>query len=85
MFGVCQLVIMSLAKRGPHCRFLVSYIVCMTCNAELNDLRRKITCWRKSYVSVERILVCNVIENLTEHGKRCLPCSNTKGVIDTLS
>ena len=37
---------------------------------KLNNLR-KLTCLRKSDVSVERILVCNVIENLAEHGILC--------------
>ena len=30
---------------------------------------------RKSEVSVEKISVCNAIENLAEHGIHCLPCS----------
>ena len=34
---------------------------------ELNDLR-KITCLRKSEVSVERISDCKVIEKMVEHG-----------------
>ena len=33
----------------------------------INDLR-KFICLRKSEVSVERISVCNVTENLAEHG-----------------
>ena len=36
-------------------------------DSELNDLR-KIICLRKSESSVERISVCNVIENVAEHG-----------------
>ena len=40
---------------------------------ELNDLRKKNICFRKSEVSVERILVCNVNEKLEEHGINCLP------------
>ena len=35
----------------------------------------KIICLRKSEVSVEKKSVCNVIENLVEHGIHCLPCS----------
>ena len=54
-----------------------------TCNTELNGLRT-IICLRKSEVSVERILVCNVIEKLVEHGIHCLLCSNTSDVIDLL-
>ena len=38
-------------------------------------------CLRKSKVIVERISVCNVIENLAEHGIHCLPCSYTNDVI----
>ena len=41
-------------------------------NTELSDLR-KIICFRKSKDSVERISVCNVIENLVEHGIHSLP------------
>ena len=37
---------------------------------ELNDLR-KINCLRKSEVSVERISVCNVTENLAENSIHC--------------
>ena len=36
-------------------------------NMELNDLRIIIYC-RKSEGTIERISVCNVIENLVEHG-----------------
>ena len=36
-------------------------------NTELNDLV-KIICLRKPEVSVERISVCNITENLAEHG-----------------
>ena len=43
-------------------------------NTQLHDLRI-IICLRKSEVIVERISVCNVIENLMEHGKHCLPCA----------
>ena len=42
----------------------------------LNNLR-KIICLRKSEVSVERISVCNVTENLLGHAIHCLPCSYT--------
>ena len=49
---------------GLHCTY----------NTELNDLN-KIICLRKISVSVERISVYKVIENLAEHGKHCLPCS----------
>ena len=34
---------------------------------ELNDLR-KIICLKKSEISIERITVCNVTENMAEHG-----------------
>ena len=43
---------------------------------ELNDFR-KITCLKKSENSVERISLCNVIENLADYGIRCLSCSYT--------
>ena len=46
---------------------------------ELNDLR-KIMCLRKSEVSVERISVCNIIENLAEYGIHCLPYSFTNDI-----
>ena len=39
---------------------------------------------RKSEVSVERISVCNVIENLALHGLHSLPCSYTNDLIDML-
>ena len=38
---------------------------------------------RKSESYVERIFVCNVIENLAEHGIHCLPYANTSEAIDT--
>ena len=41
---------------------------------------RKIICLRKSEVYVERISVCNVIENVEEHGIHCLPCSYTNDI-----
>ena len=50
-------------------------------NTELNDLR-KIICLKKSEVSVERISVCNVTENLAEHGMHFLPCSYTNDDIN---
>ena len=50
---------------------------------ELNDLR-KITCLKKSENSVERISVCNVIENLAGYCIHCLSCFYTIGVIDML-
>ena len=52
-----------------------------TWKIELNDLR-KIICFKKSEVSVERISVCNVIENLAKHGRHCLPCSYTNDIIE---
>ena len=52
-------------------------------DTELND-SRKIICLRKSEVSVERISVCNVIENLVEYGMHCLPCSYISYVINML-
>ena len=55
-----------------------------TFNTKLNDLRKKF--WlRKSEVTVERISVCNVFENLAEHGIYYLPCSVTKYVTDMLA
>ena len=51
---------------------------------ELNDLI-KIICLRKSEVPVERISLCNVIENLAEHGIHCLLCSYTNDIIDMLA
>ena len=57
---------------------------CSICNTELNVLR-KIICLRKSEVSVERLSVCNVIENLVEHGICCLPCSYINDIIDMLA
>ena len=39
---------------------------------------------RKSEVSIERTSICNVIENLAEKGKHCLPCSYTNDVINLL-
>ena len=50
-------------------------------NTELHDLR-KITCLRKSEVSVGRVSVCNVIENLVGHSIHCLPCSYISDVIN---
>ena len=40
---------------------------------------------RKSEVSVERISVYYVIEELAEHGIYCLPCCDINNVIDLLS
>ena len=48
-------------------------------NMELNDLRISI-CLRKSEVSVERVLVCDVTEKLMQPGKHCFPCSNTNEI-----
>ena len=58
----------------------VNYCMSFRKNVELNDLR-KVNCLRKSEVSVERISVCNVNENLVEHGIHCLPCSYTNDAI----
>ena len=44
----------------------------------------KIICLKKCEVSVERISVCNVIENLAEHGIHCLQCCYTNDVINML-
>ena len=52
-------------------------------NRDLNYLR-KIICLRKSEVSVERISVCNGIENFVKHGIQCLPCSYTDDVMNML-
>ena len=54
-------------------------------NLELNDERKLICfCLRKSEVSVERIPVRYVIENLAEHGIHCLPCFYTSDIINML-
>ena len=50
-----------------------------TFNTELNYLR-KIISLRKSEVSVEKISVCIVIENLAQHGIHFLPCSYTNDI-----
>ena len=63
--------------------FTKNVAVPTTRNSKLNDLR-KILCLKKSKVSVERILVCNAIENLAERGIHCLPCSYTNDAIDLL-
>ena len=52
-------------------------------DTEVND-PRKMICLRKSEVSVERIPVCNSIENLAEYGIHCLPCSYISDVINML-
>ena len=52
-------------------------------NMELNDFMITV-CLRKSNVSVERNLVCNVIEKSMEHGIHSRPCSYTNNVIDQL-
>ena len=52
-------------------------------NTELNDLR-KIICFRKSEVSVEKISACHVTENLVKRGIHYLPCFYTNDVIDVL-
>ena len=49
-------------------------------DTEVNGLKENISL-RKSEVYVERISVCNVIENLAEHGIHCLPSSYTNGII----
>ena len=44
-------------------------LLCTTLTGEWNIIRDKIIiCLRKSEVSVERISVCNVIENSMKHG-----------------
>ena len=40
--------------------------------------------FEKSKVNVERTFVCNVTENLLQHGTHCLPCSCTNDVTDLL-
>ena len=37
---------------------------------------------RKSEVSVKRISVCSVTENLSEYGIHCLSCSYTNDIIN---
>ena len=39
----------------------------------------------KSEASVERISVCNIIENLVEQGIHSLPCSYTNDVINMVA
>ena len=51
-------------------------------SAHFQQLIEKVICLRKSEVSVERISVCNVDENLAKHGIHCQPCSYTNGVTD---
>ena len=51
-------------------------------NTTVINAMRASNCWRKSEVSLEIISVCNVIENLAEHGIHCLPCSYNNDVID---
>ena len=58
---------------------LISLILFLSDNTELNDFR-KVICLRKSELSVERISVCNVTENLAEHGIYFLPCSCTSDI-----
>ena len=58
-------------------------VLIFTFNTKLNGLRTNILL-RKSKVSVERISVCNVIENLVEHGIHCVPCFYTINVMDLL-
>ena len=38
----------------------------------------------KNEITIVGISVCNVIEKLMEHGKRCLPSLYTNDVIDKL-
>ena len=49
---------------------------------EVNE--EKHFCLSKSEVSVERVSVCNFVENLVEHGIHCLQYSYTNDVIDLL-
>ena len=73
----------SIEKR---CEYKISRVASfrLADNTEVNDLR-KIKCFRKSEVSIKIISVCNVVENLAEHGIHCLPCSYTNDAIDMLS
>ena len=41
-------------------------------------------CLRKYEDSVERISICNAIENLAEHSIHCLPCSYINDAIDIM-
>ena len=50
---------------------------------QFNDLRI-IIYLRKSEVTVVIISVCNVIENLAEHGIGCLPYSYINDILDLL-
>ena len=45
-------------------------------------MARKTIYLSKSELSDERVSVCNVTENMAEHGIGCLPCSYTNGVIN---
>ena len=44
-----------------------------------------IICLRNFEVLVERISVCNAIENLAEHGMHCLPCFYINNIINMLA
>ena len=70
---ICKIVFSNFALPSPYRENMAIL------NTELNDLRKNI-CLRKSEVSVERISVCNAIENLAEHGINCLPCSWTNNI-----
>ena len=50
---------------------------------QFNDLRI-IICLKKSEVTIVIISVCNVIENLAEHGIGCLPYSYINDILDLL-
>ena len=53
-------------------------------NTELNNFRHNICLQKKSEISVEKISVCYVTENLAEYDTHCLPCFYTNDVINLL-
>ena len=60
-------------------------VSCRITLLKLTNLRiHVIICLRKPEVTVERILVCNVIEQMMEHGIDCFSCSYTNDVINML-
>ena len=76
-------VVENLVEHCKHClpcstKFSMTLysLSCFYANdvTELNDWRKMI-CLRKIKIFVERILIYKVIENLVEHGRRCLSCS----------
>ena len=67
-----------------YCSVHLPFLRMLYFKTELNDLR-KIIRLRKSEVFVEKNSVCNVTENLAEHGIYCLPFSSISDVINMLA